>query len=134
MRVLVADDSITMRRILTHMLSEMSVTDVLTADGGDVVMELLGQHNDIDLVLMDWNMPCINGIDCLRQIRANPVTANLAVVMVSSEALKERIVEAIQAGATGYLIKPFEQERFAEVVGKILDGSAGSGPMQMSEA
>lgn len=132
MRVLVADDSITMRRILTHMLSEMGITDVLTADGGDVVMELLGQHDDVDLVLMDWNMPCINGIDCLRQIRANPPTANLSVVMVSSEALRERIVEAIQAGATGYLIKPFEQERFAEVVGKIIAG--GGARMEMPEA
>lgn len=126
MQVIIADDSITMRRILQNMLTEMGVTDnVLTADGGDVVMELVGRHPDVGLILMDWNMPCINGIDCLRRIRANPATAHIAVVMVSSEALRERIVEAIQAGATGYLIKPFEQERFQEVVGKVLSGTAG---------
>ncbi|MCD8350408.1 MAG: response regulator [Planctomycetaceae bacterium] len=120
MRTIIADDSNTMRRILQNMLEEVGGPEALTADGGDVVLELLKQHPDVGLILMDWNMPCIDGLQCLRHIRSNPATEDIAVVMVSSEALRERILEAIQAGATNYLMKPFEIERFRAVIGPIL--------------
>ncbi|MCD8140322.1 MAG: response regulator [Planctomycetaceae bacterium] len=88
MQTIIADDSITMRRILQTMLDEVGGTEALTADGGDVVLELLNQHPDVGLILMDWNMPCIDGLQCLRHIRSNPRTEDIAVVMVSSEALR----------------------------------------------
>ncbi len=120
MQTIIADDSITMRRILQNMLEEVGGPEALTADGGDVVLELLNQHQDVGLILMDWNMPCIDGLQCLRHIRSNPKTEDIAVVMVSSEALRERIIEAIQAGATNYLMKPFEIDRFRTVIEPIL--------------
>lgn len=123
MQVIVADDSAIMRKIVGNMLATVGCSDVLFADGGDIVMELLRDNKDIGLILMDWNMPCMNGVDCLRSIRSNPETAELPVVMVTSEVEKSRILEAIQAGATNYLIKPFDEARFAEVVGKIVNST-----------
>jgi len=123
MKVIIADDSNTIRRIEQNMLADLGHTDVLFADGGDVVMELLKEHKDVCLVLMDWNMPVMNGLDCLKAIRAAPETCKLAVVMVTSEALLERIRVAVQCGATNYLVKPFEFEKFKQVVGGILGQS-----------
>ena len=121
MKVIIADDSSTIRRIVQNMLADIGCTDVLFADGGDVVMEHLKEHDDVGLVLMDWNMPVMNGLDCLKAIRANPATSGLPVVMVTSEAVKEKIISAIQSGATSYLMKPFDAERLKAVVGGILN-------------
>ena len=127
MKVIIADDSSTIRRIVQNMLAGMGHTDILFADGGDVVASLLGEHTDVGLVLMDWNMPVMNGLECLQAIRANHATRHIAVVMVSSEALLSRIREAKECGATAYLVKPFSPEKFNEVVGGILrNGSNGS--------
>lgn len=120
-KVIIADDSLTMRRMVENMLSELGEFEILLADGGDIVMELLGQHPDVQLILMDWNMPVMNGLDCLKAIRANPATSKLAVIMVTSEALRERIMEALQCGATNYLMKPFEKEKFRAVVENALN-------------
>lgn len=119
-KVIIADDSITMRRVLQKMISEIGEYEVLTADGGDVVIELLDANPDVSLVLMDWNMPVMNGLECLKAIRANPKTNKIAVIMVTSEALRERIMEAIQCGATNYLMKPFEIDRLRSVIAKVL--------------
>lgn len=115
-KVIIADDSQTMRRVVSNMLSEIGDYEILTADGGDVVMELVAQHPDVDLFLLDWNMPVMNGLDCLKALRSNPATKDVAIIMVTSEALKERILEAIQSGATNYLMKPFDQEKFKAAV------------------
>ncbi len=123
MKVIIADDSATMRRIQENMLASLGHTDVLPADGGDIVMELLSQHQDVGLVLMDWNMPVMNGLECLKAIRANPATKAIPVVMVTSEALKEKIILAIQAGANGYLMKPFEAEKFESVIGGLVNSA-----------
>lgn len=120
MKIIIADDSQTIRRIVQNMLADMNHTDVLIADGGDVVMELLTKHDDVGLILMDWNMPVMNGLDCLKAIRANPATKDIAVVMVTSEVLKSRIVEAIQCGASRYLVKPFDAEKLRSVVDGIV--------------
>lgn len=115
-KVIIADDSLTMRRLVENLLAEMGEFEILTADGGDVVMELLNANPDVSLVLMDWNMPVMNGLECLKQIRANPGTEKLAVIMVTSEALRERIMEALHSGANNYLMKPFDKEKFRTVV------------------
>lgn len=115
-KIIIADDSLTMRRVLQNMIAEVGKFEVLTADGGDVVMELLGEHPDVKLILMDWNMPVMNGLECLKTIRATPAMKDIAVVMVTSEAVKQRILEAIQSGATNYLMKPFDADKLREVV------------------
>ncbi len=121
MKVIIADDSLTIRRVLQNMLQSMgSEFDFLTADGGDVVMELLEQHDDIRLILLDWNMPVMNGLDCLRAIRAREGTKNTPVVMITSEMMADRVLAARAAGATNYLVKPFDEAKFHATIAPLL--------------
>ena len=120
MKVIIADDSQTMQRILRNMLESIGQTDCLTADGGDIVMELLDRHDDVGLVLLDWNMPVMNGLDCLQAIRGREATKTTPVVMISSEAMRDRVLQVLQAGANGYLIKPFDEPKFQSIISPLL--------------
>ena len=121
MKVIIADDSLTIRRVLGSMLKNLGIEfDLLTADGGDVVMELLDQHDDVRLILLDWNMPVMNGLDCLRAIRAREQTKTTPVVMITSETMHDRVLQALQAGASNYLVKPFNEEKFHAIIGPLL--------------
>lgn len=117
MKILVAEDSSTMRRILMMCLAEMKITDVVQVDAGNEVLPMLQAEPDIGLVLLDWNMPFMNGLDCLQAIRANPATQNIPVVMVTSDASDESREQAYAQGANGYLVKPFQQDKFCEIIG-----------------
>jgi two-component system chemotaxis response regulator CheY len=113
MKALVVDDSAVMRKILINVLSQVGITEVTgAADGVEAVKAV--EAVDYDLVLMDWNMPNMLGIDAVRAIRANG--KRMPIVMVTTEAEKSRVVEAIKAGATNYVIKPFDQ---AGIVSKL---------------
>ena len=106
-RVLVADDSSTMRKIILRSLQAVGVKDVTeAADGAEAIA--IFAPGKFDLVLTDWNMPGMNGLELLKAIRAQD--AQVPVIMVTTEAEKSRILEAIQAGVTDYLVKPFQQE------------------------
>jgi two-component system chemotaxis response regulator CheY len=121
MKVIIADDSLTMRRVLCSMLEGMGREfDCLMADGGDVVLQLLDEHNDVGLILLDWNMHVMNGLDCLRAVRAREATKNIPVVMITVESMLPRIMEALKAGASNYLIKPFPPEKFQSVITPLL--------------
>jgi two-component system chemotaxis response regulator CheY len=106
-KVLVADDSGTMRKILVRSLNALGVTDLVEAPDGVVALELFNK-TPFDLVLSDWNMPNMTGIDLLKAIRATG--SKVPVIMITTEAEKSRVLEAVQAGASGYVIKPFETE------------------------
>ncbi len=121
MKVIVADDSQTMRRVLCNMLEGIGEDfECLLADGGDIVLEFLAEHPDVGLVLLDWNMNVMNGLDCLRAIRANEATKSVPVVMITAESMRNRVMEAIQAGANNYIMKPFPPEKFQAVVMPLL--------------
>lgn len=121
MKVIVADDSHTMRRVICNMLTGMGRDfDCLLADGGDVVLEFLAEHPDVGLILLDWNMNVMNGLECLRAVRANEATKGIPVVIITAEAMRNRVVEAVQAGASNYLIKPFPPEKFQAVIEPLL--------------
>ena len=120
MKILFADDSLTMQKIVSKMLADIGYLDVLLADGGDVVISLLAEHSDVGLVLLDWNMPVMNGIDCLKEIKANPATKEIPVVMLTSEVSMASVMEAVRCGACNYLIKPFESEKLGRVIKEIL--------------
>ena len=113
MKILLVDDSSTMRRIQKNTLGALGFTDVDEAeDGQDAVAKV--SKAPYELVLMDWNMPNMTGIEALKAIRANPSTAKIPVIMVTSESEKSRILEAIQAGATNYIVKPFTPDVLKE--------------------
>ncbi len=118
MKFLVVDDFSTMRRIVKNLLKELGFTNVQEAeDGVDALNKLRG--GDFDFVVSDWNMPNMTGIDLLRAIRADATLKHLPVLMVTAEAKRENIIEAAQAGASGYVVKPFTAGTLDEKLKKI---------------
>ena len=118
-KVIIADDSATMRRLLSRMLGDMEGDfECLMTDGGDGVLQFLDEHADIDLVLLDWNMHVMNGLECLCAIRSREDTKTLPVVMVTVES---RMSEAIESGANSYLRKPFLPETFQAAISPFLN-------------
>jgi len=106
MKFLVVDDFSTMRRIVRNLLKELGFSNVHEAeDGVDALKKLRAES--FDFVVSDWNMPNMTGIDLLREIRKDNALKHLPVLMVTAEAKKENIIEAAQAGASGYVVKPF---------------------------
>ncbi len=122
MKILLVDDSSTMRRIQMNTLKSLGYEEVVQAEDGQDALNKLKENPDVRLVLLDWNMPNMNGIDCLKAIKANPTTKAVPVMMVTSEAEKSKIIEAIQNGASNYLVKPFEAEALKEKISGILGG------------
>jgi two-component system, chemotaxis family, chemotaxis protein CheY len=120
MKILLVDDSNTMRRIQCNTLKQIGYEDVIQAEDGQDALQKLKENTDVSLVLLDWNMPNMNGIDCLKAIKANAATQNIPVMMVTSEAEKSRIIEAIQSGAANYLVKPFHADALKEKITAIL--------------
>ena len=114
-RVLVADDSSTMRKIILRSLQAVGVTEVTeAADGAEAIS--LFKPGEFDLVLTDWNMPGLTGLEVLQGIRAQD--ANIPVIMVTTEAEKSRVLQAIQAGVSDYLVKPFTADTLREKLEK----------------
>ncbi len=119
MKFLVVDDFSTMRRIIRNLLKELGFTNVDEAEDGVAALAKL-KAGSFDFVVSDWNMPNMTGIELLRAIRADESLKHLPVLMVTAEAKKENIVEAAQAGASGYVVKPFTAATLDEKIGKIL--------------
>jgi len=117
-KILIVDDMQTMRRLLKSALTDLGFTDITDADGGRTAMALLEKGN-FELVITDWNMPDMAGIDLLRAIRAHERLKDLPVMMVTAEAKKEQIMEAAQAGVNGYVVKPFNAGQLKEKLDKV---------------
>lgn len=116
MRILVVDDSSTMRRILINCLAKMNLADVAQAGDGKEALAVLASQPPFDLVLTDWNMPNMNGLELLKAIKADAKTSAVPVVVVTTEAEKERIVEAVKCGAANYIVKPFTPDTLQEKI------------------
>ena len=118
MKILVVDDFSTMRRIVRNLLKELGFSNINEAeDGVDALKKLRAEP--YDFVVSDWNMPNMTGIDLLREIRADATLKHLPVLMVTAEAKRENIIEAAQAGASGYVVKPFTSVTLDEKLQKI---------------
>ncbi len=117
---LVVDDFNTMRRIVRNLLKELGYTNVEEAeDGADALHKL--QAGGFDFVITDWNMPNMDGLELLHSIRADGKLSELPVLMVTAEAKKENIIAAAQAGASGYVVKPFTAAILEEKLNKIFE-------------
>ena len=128
MKILVVDDFSTMRRIVRNLLVELGFSNTLIqeADDGDSALALL-RGASFDLVVTDWNMPNMTGIDLLRAIRAEPATKALPVLMVTAENNREQIIAAAQAGVNGYIVKPFTAITLKEKLDRIFERLAAQG-------
>jgi two-component system, chemotaxis family, chemotaxis protein CheY len=122
-KFLIVDDFATMRRIVRNLLKELGHQNADEAeDGHDALKKLRGSK--FDFVVSDINMPNMNGFDLLRAIRADEALKHLPVLMVTAEAKKEDIIAAAQAGASGYIVKPFTKATLEEKLNKILKKAA----------
>lgn len=119
-KFLVVDDFSTMRRIVRNLLKELGYTNVDEAEDGAMGLSKL-RNGQFDFVITDWNMPNMDGLTMLQQIRADPALAKLPVLMVTAEAKKENIIAAAQAGASGYVVKPFTAVTLDEKLTKIFE-------------
>jgi two-component system chemotaxis response regulator CheY len=117
-RFLIVDDFSTMRRIVRNLLKELEFTNADEAEDGAIALAKL-KTEKFDFVVTDWNMPNMTGIELLRAIRGDAGLKHLPVLMVTAEAKKENIIEAAQAGASGYIVKPFTAAVLEEKLGKI---------------
>jgi two-component system chemotaxis response regulator CheY len=123
MKFLVVDDYSTMRRIVKNLLHDLGYANVTEADDGKTALPLL-QNGSFDFLITDWNMPGMPGLDLLKAVRSNDKLKKLPVLMLTAEAKREQIVEAAQAGVSGYVIKPFTAVTLKEKIDKILGAQA----------
>lgn len=120
MKFLVVDDFSTMRRIVRNLLKELGFVNVDEAEDGVVALQKLNSTS-FDFVVTDWNMPNMDGLTLLQTIRATPALKHLPVLMITAEAKRENIISAAQAGASGYIVKPFTAATLNEKLGKIFE-------------
>jgi len=120
MKVIVADDSRLVRGIVERTVVSMGFEALLAVNGKEALNILEAGDKDVNLMLLDWNMPLLNGIDVIRSMRKNDRFNNIAVLMVSTESEEDRIKEAISAGAQGYLTKPFTPDQLMDAIRQVL--------------
>ncbi len=121
MNILIIDDSLVMRRIHKNILLEAGVTEkeLLEAEDGKAAWDI-AQKVSIGLFLVDWNMPNLNGLDFVKKLRATETYRSTPIVMITSEAARYNVVEAVQAGVTNYVVKPIKGQALIEKIGKYL--------------
>ena len=125
MKILVVDDFSTMRRIIKNLLRDLGFTNVSEADDGSSALPML-QNGRFELLITDWNMPGMQGIDLLKAIRADDKLKHLPVLMVTAESKRDQIVAAAQAGVNGYIVKPFTAQTLKEKLDKIFERIAAT--------
>jgi two-component system chemotaxis response regulator CheY len=118
MKILVVDDMSTMRRIVKNIMKQLGFPNVEEAENGQDALDKL-RTESFGLVISDWNMPVMTGIDLLRAIRADDKLKAIPVLMVTAEAQKENLIEAVKAGVSNYIVKPFTAEVLQEKMNKI---------------
>ena len=114
-KVLVVDDSAVMRQIIKKNLKELGFSDLTEAEDGAAGLKAAGDGG-FDLIVSDWNMPNMTGLEFLKAVRADGGLKGIAFIMVTSEADKEKIMEAVQAGVNQYIVKPFNAVQLEEKI------------------
>lgn len=121
MKVIVADDSRMIRNIIDKTISTIGC-EAIHATNGREVLDLLGTRSEeVEMILLDWNMPVLNGLDVLKSMQNNGHYRNIPVLMISTESEEERIAQIMNAGAWGYLSKPFTPERLITTIRHTLE-------------
>jgi two-component system chemotaxis response regulator CheY len=119
MTALVVDDFATMRRIIRNILRDLGFNEILEADEGEKALDIL-RRQKVDLVLADWNMPNMTGLELLKEVRATPGLSDLPFVLVTAEAQRENVIEAVKAKVSNYIVKPFNAATLADKLGRVL--------------
>jgi two-component system chemotaxis response regulator CheY len=118
MKILVVDDFATMRRITRNILRQLGFANIEEAEDGEIALTKLRQKK-FHFVVSDWNMPRMTGIEFLRAVRADPDLKEIPFLMVTAEALKDNILEAVEAGVSNYIVKPFTADIMKDKIEQI---------------
>lgn len=121
MKLLVVDDSSTMRRIIKNTLARLGHKDVLEGEDGVQGWSVLDENPDMGMLITDWNMPEMNGLELVKKVRADERFTDLPIIMVTTEGGKAEVITALKAGVNNYIVKPFTpqvlKEKLAAVMG-----------------
>jgi two-component system chemotaxis response regulator CheY len=117
--ILIVDDFPTMRKIVKSVLKQLGYQNVAEAEDGQIALNMLKHNPHIEFVVSDWNMPNMTGIELLKAVRADPKLKHLPFLMVTAEADKDNIVEAVKSGVNNYIVKPFNAATMKEKIEKI---------------
>ena len=120
MKILVVDDSSTMRRIIKNTLGRLGHKDILEAEDGAVAWEVMEANEDIDILVTDWNMPVMNGLELVQKVRAADKYEDLPIIMVTTEGGKTEVITALKAGVNNYIVKPFTPQVLQEKLEAVL--------------
>jgi len=120
MKILVVDDSSTMRRIIKNTLGRLGHKDILEAEDGAVAWKVMGENEGIDILVTDWNMPEMNGLELVQKVRAEEKYADLPIIMVTTEGGKTEVITALKAGVNNYIVKPFTPQVLQEKLEAVL--------------
>ncbi len=120
MRLLVVDDSSTMRRIIRNTLERLGHTDVIEAEHGVEAWDKLSGDDTVKVVITDWNMPEMNGLDLVKKIRAEKKYEDMPIIMVTTEGGKAEVITALKAGVNNYIVKPFTPQVLKEKLEDVL--------------
>jgi len=120
-KIMTVDDSLTMRRILTRVIDKLGHETLEAGDGNEALEALAGGADDVALILLDRNMPNLDGMETLKALKADATLQQIPVIMVTTETERASVVEAIQAGACQYVAKPFDEDTLVAKIRKVLD-------------
>lgn len=120
MKVLIVDDFSTMRRIVKNILRQLNFTNILEADDGSTALDVL-QREKIDIVVSDWNMPKMTGLELLKAMKSDDALKHIPFLMVTAEAQQENIIEAVKSGVNNYIVKPFTAETLSQKISQIFN-------------
>ncbi|MFO7761316.1 MAG: response regulator [Thermodesulfobacteriota bacterium] len=120
LKILVVDDFSTMRRIIKNILNQLGFKNIVEADDGTTALETL-KSEQVDMIISDWNMPKMTGLDLLKKVRADPEIADLPFIMVTAEAQQNNIILAVKAKVSQYIVKPFTADTLGDKINKIFN-------------
>lgn len=118
-KVLVIDDFASMRRIVKGVLKQIGFTKIIEAEDGNGALQML-KKEEIGLILCDWNMPRMTGIELLKAAKGDESLKDIPFILVTAEGQKDNVVEAVQAGVSNYIMKPFTSKALEEKIKKVL--------------
>ncbi|NPU84703.1 MAG: chemotaxis protein CheY [Syntrophaceae bacterium] len=119
LKLLIVDDFATMRKVIRNILKQLGYENIVEAEDGSIALRVL-KSQKIDLIISDWNMPNMTGLELLKAVRADEELKATPFLMVTAEALQENVVAAVKAGVSNYIVKPFTAEAMNEKLQKIL--------------
>ncbi len=120
MKLLVVDDSSTMRRIIKNTLARLGYKDILEGADGHEGWAAIDANPDVEMLITDWNMPEMNGLELVKKVRADARFKDLPIIMVTTEGGKAEVITALKAGVNNYIVKPFTPQVLKEKLGAVM--------------